>query len=295
MVACAGDDRYNDDDVHYVRGCILKDQHEWAANMLYLNARAPDPLDVGDGWRDLWLQRLDSTPPYIHTWLAHQRRDAFWKHGSVAEDYAAIACPTFLVGGWNDGYRRAFMRLLECLEAPRLGIIGPWEHDWPHEPSVGPGMGFLRLAVRWWDHWLKGVDNGVMAGPMLRAYMQEPAPGPIAPVRPGRWVVEPTWPSEGVLARELFPTSAGDLSTAAMDGPPLQHRGVADAGIHSGIWKLPLGRDAEMRAEDGRLAHVHDGALRGAPRASGPAGGRSRVHGRPSCRDARDPVVRHRS
>ena len=35
---------------------------------------------------------------------AHQRRGDYWRHGSVCEDYAAIECPTLLVGGWLDGY-----------------------------------------------------------------------------------------------------------------------------------------------------------------------------------------------
>ena len=37
----------------------------------------------------------------IEPWVRHQWRDAYWKHGSVCEDYGAIQCPVFAVGGWS--------------------------------------------------------------------------------------------------------------------------------------------------------------------------------------------------
>ena len=86
----------------------------------------------------------------------HQRRDAYWRHGSVCEDYAAIACPVFAVGGWADAYTNAIPRLLDGLSVPRLGLIGPWAHVYPQDGKPGPAIGFLQEAVRWWDHWLKG-------------------------------------------------------------------------------------------------------------------------------------------
>ncbi len=53
------------------------------------------------------LQRVKGTPPYVDAWLQHQRRDAFWKHGSVCEDFAAIQCPCYVVGSYSDGYTNA--------------------------------------------------------------------------------------------------------------------------------------------------------------------------------------------
>ena len=74
---------------------------------------------MGDRWRELWLERLERTPPYVEAWLAHQRRDAYWQHGSVCEDFAAIECPVYAVGGWADGYTNAVLRLLEGLAGAR--------------------------------------------------------------------------------------------------------------------------------------------------------------------------------
>ena len=55
---------------------------------------------------------------WIDTWLRHQRRDAFWKQGSVCEDFAAIQCPVLAVGGWTDGYSNAIPRLMQGLGGP---------------------------------------------------------------------------------------------------------------------------------------------------------------------------------
>src|SRR4030095_1921700 len=90
----------------------------------------------------------------------------------------------------------AVPRVRAGLPGPRKGLIGPWGHKYPHQGDPGPAIGFLQECLRWWDHWLKDVDTGVMAEPMLRAWMQEPvAPAGFHAERPGRWVAEAAWPS----------------------------------------------------------------------------------------------------
>ena len=181
MTLCSTDDRYADD-VHYKGGAVLAlDMLHWGIYMLLANAEPPDPAIVGDVWRGMWDQRAGAAWPLAETWLEHQRRDGYWKHGSVCEDYSAIECAVYAAGGWQDGYSDAIPRLLEGLDCPRKGLIGPWGHAWPEFGSPGPAIGFLQECVRWWDHWLKGVDNGIMDEPMLRAWVQDsvrPNPDP---------------------------------------------------------------------------------------------------------------------
>src|SRR5207342_1876605 len=89
----------------------------------------------------------------------------------------------------------AIPRMLSGLKAPRKGLIGPWGHAYPHVARPGPAIGFLQEALRWWDHWLKGIDTGIMDEPMLRVWMQESVPPATTyRERPGRWVAEPAWP-----------------------------------------------------------------------------------------------------
>ena len=207
VTICSTDDRYADD-AHYMGGTFLTTAAlEWAFFFFSLMCLPPDPELVGDSWRAMWLERLQNIPLFQENWLQHQRRDAYWKHGSVCEDYAAIQCPVYAVGGWTDGYKNAIPRLLERLKVPRKGLIGPWAHAYPHFALPGPQIGFLQEILRWWDHWLKGVDTGVMDEPMLRAWMTES----VKPASPPRHIAGP------VDCRSFVATARNNAAAAVLD------------------------------------------------------------------------------
>lgn len=234
------DDRYNDD-VHYMGGCLLASQMlPWASVMLEYNALPPDPRWVGDRWREMWLERMEKTPPFVEAWLRHQRKDEFWKHGSVGEDYSDIEIPIYAVGGWSDAYNNSIPRLLAGLNGPRKGIIGPWSHNFPETGIPGPAIGFLQEMVRWWDHWLKGVETGIMDEPLFRVWMPESVPPAVFYAeRPGRWVAEEAWPSPRIeehvyyLNREEGADVLG-AEPAATELAPF--RGLLRHGFESGEW-----------------------------------------------------------
>jgi uncharacterized protein len=240
VISCMStDDRYSDD-VHYVGGSLLADtQHSWATSMLVYATLPPTPAVVGERWREIWLERLEAARPMIEPWMTHQRRSAYWRHGSVCEDYGAIQCPVMAVGGWSDGYRDAVLRMLERLSVPRRGLIGPWSHAYPHEAvAPGPAIGFLQECLRWWDEWLRGEPAGVQNEPLLLAWMQEPAPpATFYPERPGRWVSEREWP----LQQEVWSLALGGEGVLGSDTPgrPTVCSPV-HAGMEGGFW-CPFG------------------------------------------------------
>ena len=198
ITACSTDDRYTDD-IHYMGGCLLADNLSWASTMYSHTALPPDPAIVGERWRDMWQARMDGSGFWLEQWLRHQRRDDYWRHGSINENYDRVQIPVMAISGWADGYSNAVFRLLENLRGPRMGLIGPWGHKYPHQGQPGPTMDFLSEAVRWWDRWLKEEASGIDAEPMLRAWMQDSAPPePNLRTRPGRWVGENSWPSPRV-------------------------------------------------------------------------------------------------
>ena len=200
---CAADDRYADD-AHYMGGCLLNENLLWGSSLFTFNAYPPDPEISGSAWRDKWLQRLENATLFPAVWMQHQRRDDYWRHGSVCEDYGAIRCPVFAVGGWADAYSNAVPRLLAGLDVPRKGLIGPWAHAYPQDGVPGPAIGFLQEALRWWDQWLKGRDTGITDEPMLRVWMQDPVePRSTRDEQPGRWVAEACWPSSRIAPKRL--------------------------------------------------------------------------------------------
>jgi putative CocE/NonD family hydrolase len=201
VIASFTDDRYADD-MHYMGGCLLSDNLAEAGTMFAYSTLPPDPAVVGERWREMWRERLEQAEPWILKWLAHQRRDDYWRRASVCEDYAAVQVPVFASSGWADGYSNAVFRVLEHLDVPRKGLIGPWSHKYPHLGVPGPAIGYLQEVVRWFDRWLKDCENGADDGPVLHTWMQESVPPSTAyEERPGRWVGEPGWPSPHVEPR----------------------------------------------------------------------------------------------
>ena len=233
VALCASADRYGAD-VKYHGGCVLGcELLPWSSTMLAMSVRPPDPSLAGEGWRELWLERLEEALPFAETWLAHQRRDEYWHTGSPCEDYAAVQCAVYAVGGWADPYRQAVLDLLSSLSCPRKGLIGPWSHRYPEEGTPGPAFDFRAECIRWWDHWLKGEDNGVMDEPMLHAWMQEPGGDPAS--RPGRWVSEDRWPPlrpvDGgyALGQSTLSSSPGPETALELSSPE-------STGLDAGAW-----------------------------------------------------------
>ncbi|MCB8881611.1 CocE/NonD family hydrolase [Acidisoma cellulosilytica] len=219
LTVCSTTDRFAND-IHYMGGGLLNDNLWWGAIMLAFQARPADPLLRGDDWRAQWIERLNHMPFWPALWLAHQRRDAYWKHGSVCEDWNAIQCPVMAVGGWADSYTNAVPELLEHLTVPRLGLLGPWAHIYPQDGVPTPAIGFLQEATRWWDHWLKGEDRGIMAEPMLRAFVED-GQSPVSSSKPaseGRWRGEAFWPSTAIADTAFYPQSGGTISSQAGAG-----------------------------------------------------------------------------
>jgi putative CocE/NonD family hydrolase len=253
ITACSTDDRYADD-CHFMGGSLLNNSIAWASTMFAFGAQPPDPEVVGERWRDMWLERIDKLEPMVATWIEHQHRDDYWKQGSVCEDYASITAAVFAVGGWADGYSNAIPRMLSGLKAPRKGLIGPWAHAWPQAANPGPQIGFLQEALRWWDHWLKGVPNDVMDEPMLRIWMQDSVrPATTYETRPGRWVAERQWPPENDVPLQLYLSNRGLGPTP--DTGAVQVASPIATGVTFGEW-CPYGLAGELpadqRPDDGR-------------------------------------------
>ena len=233
------DNRFTDD-AHYVGGALGHTNFQWGNLFKLVMAGPPDPAIVGTGWEKQWRQRLEAAPPILSTWLRHQRFDNYWKRGSVALDYAAIQCSVYIVDGWQDTYANPVGRLLEKLQSPRKGLIGPWGHTYPYlaQPL---GLDWAQEEVRWWYQWLKGADTGIMQEPMFRAFMpystaRESLPAEI----PGRWIAEAQWPP--TTAPTIWHLNAGELSPTPGEERSLTYHAKDIVGLTKPEWldRLPI-------------------------------------------------------
>lgn len=273
---CSTTDRFADD-VHFKGGCLLGENFGWGAVMLSYSSRPADPALRPD-WREDWLKRLNAEPWLAPRWAEQQERGDYWQHGSVCEDYARMTIPVLSWGGWADNYMNTVSALVENCQGPVKGIVGPWVHQYPHTAVPGPAVGFLQIALRWWDRWLKGIENGAENDPAMRAYMiHSEAPDASAKHRAGHWVAEAAWPSPRVSRQVLAlgveaggfppPGPRGYLGREDAQGFAVQVNTPQHLGMHTGEF-FPMGLNAEMpgdQASDDAMSVCFDGAVLEAP------------------------------
>jgi hypothetical protein len=254
ITLCSTDDRFADD-AHWMGGAVINNTMGWGSSFFQYLSQPPDPAIVGEKWRAMWLDRLENLQLPIAEWLRHQHYDEYWRHGSVREDYGAIQAAVYAMGGWADGYSNAVPRMMKNLKCPKKGLIGPWAHKYPHIATPKPAMDFLGEALRWWDHWLKDKDTGIMKEPEMQVWLQDSVrPSAVQPERPGRWVAFPQWPHEAVQPR-VWHLGADGLSdgtqpdlTRVIDSPLETGITFSEWCAYSGSGELP----GDQRTDDGR-------------------------------------------
>ncbi len=225
----ATEDLYQDD-VHYMDGIMHLDSWEMSQDLDNARPGAPDYVIDEAYFRD----RFD-TRPWMMTYKRQQRDGPFWDRASLRARYSDIKIPTFLIGGWYDGYRDSLPRMLENLEVPVKAMIGPWSHAWPHDPYPEPGVEWREEAVRWFDQWLKGIDTGIMDQPRFAVYVRKwHPPGPYLETAPGFWRWEEGWPVRRIEQRRMYPQPNHTLSTDEPERTVHQLRYVPSIGVEAG-------------------------------------------------------------
>ncbi len=240
-------DRYYDDACYFAGGYV-GETIGWGALMLHSCMRPPNPDIVGDNWRETWHKRIDETPFYLEKWLNHQLRDDTWADGSICEDYSKLTIPMLAISGWHDCWPNTLIRLLENISAPVKAISGSWGHVYPHLQQIDHPDNFLKIALAWWDYWLKDKhDNKALDLPALQAFIQQShQPNPEDVTVPGYWVFEDTWPSNNIKLTEYSLLS--DLTCtddSAMDRAMIEIDCPLNTGIYSGEY-MPISGFAEF-------------------------------------------------
>lgn len=203
----ATDDRYTDD-VHYIGGCLtVSELAQYAVSMVGMNAMPPKLEYAGAKWAGQWKERLEKTPPWLIEWLKQQTDGPYWRNGSLAPDYSHIKCAVFNIGGWMDEYVNPVLRMQEkCTQAAGVkGLIGNWVHAYPDSAYPGPNLDYLHEMTRFFDYWLKGIDNGVMDEPPLTLFLREyTEPEAFPPQFNGQWIGEAAYPIKRTQQRTLY-------------------------------------------------------------------------------------------
>ena len=198
-------------------------------------ARRGDLLAAVDGMDDSFLHLpMRDFPPlkdgladYFYDWLAHPDFDDYWKKLCIEEHHGNIATPALNIGGWYDiflgGTIRNFLGMGKhgATDDARRGqklLIGPWQHGSRGTSMAGNhyfgvaadamALGLDEMHLRWYDYWLKGVDNGIM----------DEAPVKIFVMGDDVWRDEQEWPLARAQDTKFYLHSGGKANTRHGDG-----------------------------------------------------------------------------
>ena len=180
-----------------------------------------------------------------------------------------------------DEYVDAALRMLErCTNAPRRALIGNWVHDLPDEAYPGPNLDWLHEIVRFFDHWLKGIDNGVdgRAGADLLPATTTPPPEPFPATWPGALAERAAVAAGRMRAsrRSSSPAATAARRRArrrrrrrpAVDVERLPHRATIGTrtALSWGAGGPPNGLARDLRLDDALGPDLHARAARRRPR-----------------------------
>ncbi|MEZ5291768.1 MAG: CocE/NonD family hydrolase [Vicinamibacterales bacterium] len=251
----ATDDLYQDD-VHFMDGMMHLDSWEWQMDIANSMPGAPD-YRIDDRF---FTERFEQ-PPWMLTYKRQQRDGPFWDRTALKTRYDAIRIPTFVIGGWYDGYRDSVPRMLQHMSAPVKAIVGAWNHTFPHRPYPKPGIEWRREAVRWFDQWLKGRNTGIMDEPRFAVYVRQwHPPGPYLDEAPGTWRYEDGWPLARGQERAVFPGADHSLGDAAGGEATHRLKYVPTTGIEAGGPVMWFGDVAHDQRPTDAFSLVYDSA-----------------------------------
>jgi uncharacterized protein len=160
---------------------------------------------------------------YYLDWVAHDTWDAYWKQWSIRTRYQDVQVPALNFAGWYDVFLRGGIENFEGMQKSggsqiaRSGqhlLIGPWIH-FPWVQKVGDvdfGADARNpvdaLQLRWFDHWLKAIDNGVDHEKPVRIFV----------MGANKWREADDWPIPGTVFTDFYLQSLGQANTRYGNG-----------------------------------------------------------------------------
>ena len=170
--------------------------------------------------------------PYYYDWIAHPDYDAFWAKMDVEPRYEDVKVPTLNIGWWYDIFQIGTVRNFQLMQseggtsAARKGsqlLMWAQCHACPPgtkagEIDFGPQNQYdlNALYVRFFDRWLKGIENGIDKEPAAKLFVMVPPDS--GTQGSGFWITSETFPLANTRTVKLLLASGGHASTSSGDG-----------------------------------------------------------------------------
>jgi putative CocE/NonD family hydrolase len=230
-----------------------------------------------------WGERLKNGAPYLARYIGNSKYGPFWAETDLRTRFNQIDVPMLHVGSWYDVFQYDTLTMFNGMrehamsERARLGqrlLMGPWAHLLPYAVPTSKGTGEIDFGpeavielhaahLRWFDHFLKGADNGVLDEAPIRLFV----------MGENRWRGENEWPLARTRYTDVFLRSGGRANSLSGDGAlsfaqpgdeqpdryvydpndPVPTRGGNTLGIRSGVYD-----QTEVEKRDDVLVYTGD-------------------------------------
>jgi putative CocE/NonD family hydrolase len=214
--------------VPFQNGALVLWMSEWMATV---EGKRNTDTSIFASLKNYWhlpLETLDQTfgrkSKFWKNWIDHPSADDYWKKSFYQNKFGEIDVPVLHISGWYDddliGTHINYVGMKEKspTEKSRKNqklIIGPWPHHVNSSRTLG-GMDFGEAALinlqktklDWFDHWLKGMDNGIIAEPSVEIFV----------MGKNTWKKTDTWPLKDTMYTKLYLHSDGRANTMYGDG-----------------------------------------------------------------------------
>lgn len=164
---------------------------------------------------------------FYFDYLDHPENDEYWRQFECTV-YEKTKVPAYILAGWHDGVTEAGalssyteMKMRGGTEEARKNlklIVGPWVHDPEFKQKAGDidfgirasgaALDLNGILLRWFDYWLKGIDNGIMVEPPVRIFV----------MGDNAWRNENEWPLARTLCTNYYLHSSGKANSSGGDG-----------------------------------------------------------------------------
>jgi len=200
---------------------------DWGPSMAGFNFMPPGYRDPGGRWLSVWREHLEGNVPWLLT--AFDLASA----GQINPEpftntISQIETPVYLWAGWHDVSTKEMIEAYGSIPAPKKLTVGPWMHEFPDVAVMGR-LDYLRELQRWFDHWLRGIDTGIMDEPPVWIWVYGPE----------TWAHEHDFPPPEVEERYFHLGVGNTLSTSVPSGE--------QSGMDSCAYDATAGVYADLR------------------------------------------------
>ncbi|MFH0982230.1 MAG: CocE/NonD family hydrolase [Planctomycetota bacterium] len=156
---------------------------------------------------------------YWRQWIAHPTNDAYWERASFLERLQDVNIPVFHQSGWFDGdgigTKLNYLRMASHGHPYQKLVLGPWGHTPVAQRRYGDRdfgpeaiVDLQEAYLRWFDHWLKSIDNGIANDPLVSVFV----------MGSNRWLHSSSYPIPGTRSEKWYLSSGGRANTSRGDG-----------------------------------------------------------------------------